>query len=47
MEVLGGIICIVLILVGIVGLLKDGRERGIGYVVLEIIATIVLLAMGL
>ena len=47
MEVLGYIIAIVLIIMGFVGMFKDGREKGIGYVVLEIIAVIILIACGL
>lgn len=47
MDVLATILGIVLMIVGVIMMFKDGREKGIGYVVLEIVGGIILAALGL
>ena len=47
MEVLGYIIAIGLIIFGFYLLFKDGREKGIGFVIFEIIGVVILAALGL
>lgn len=47
MEVLGGIIAIGFIIYGFYSMCKDGREKGIGYVIFEIIGVVILAAIGL
>lgn len=46
MEVLGTIIGIGLILFGLYSMFKDGREKGIGYLVFEIVGIILLVTFG-
>ena len=47
MEFLGYIIAIIMIIFGILSIFSDAREKGIGFVIFEVIAVIVLAAMGL
>lgn len=47
MEVLGYIIAIGLFIYGLYSLFKDGREKGIGFVIFEIIGVVILAALGL
>lgn len=47
MEVLGYIIAIGLIIYGFYSMFKDGREKGIGFVIFEIIGVVILAALGL
>jgi len=47
MVVLGCILGIGLIIYGFYSMFKDGREKGIGYVIFEIIGVVILAALGL
>lgn len=47
MQFLGYIIAIIMIVVGILSIFSDAREKGIGFVIFEVIAVIVLAALGL
>ena len=47
MEVLGYILAIVCIICGFYQMFKDGREKGIGYLIFEIIGVVILAALGL
>ena len=47
MQFLGYIIAIIMLGVGILSIFSDARENGIGFVIFEVIAVIVLAALGL
>ncbi|MBQ2661928.1 MAG: hypothetical protein IJF80_04650 [Clostridia bacterium] len=47
MEILGYIIAFGFIVYGLYSLINDGREKGIGFVIFEIIGVIILAALGL
>lgn len=47
MEFLGYILVIGICLSGFAILFKDGRENGIGFVICEVLAVIILAALGL
>lgn len=47
MEILGYIIGFGFIIYGLYTLINDGREKGIGFVIFEIIGVILLAALGL
>ncbi len=47
MKVLGYIIAIGLIIYGFYSMFKDGREKGIGFVIFEIIGVVILASLGL
>ena len=47
MEVLGYIIAIGFVVFGFISLLKDGREKGGGFVLFEVIGVVILACLGL
>ena len=47
MDFFAYIICAIIIVAGFAMLFKDAREKGIWFVIIEVIAIIVLAAMGL
>ena len=47
MEVLGNIIAIGFVVFGFISLFKDGREKGGGFVLFEVIGVVILACLGL
>jgi len=47
MEVIMYIIAFAVIIGGFISLIKDGREKGLGFVICEIIGVVLLAAFGL
>lgn len=47
MEALSYIIVIGLLIYGLFSVFKDGREKGIGFVIFEMIGVVILAALGL